>query len=369
MITKVDRSEVVSTLNQNVYGSSSPFISSVKNLSLAVDINPYIVRVMPANCDPRFGSPTSNFAVYAPQHEGLGRDGKEKSLCPNRLSTAKAHVVCPCCNEYSHDNPEKRAKLKPYMYMNVILMSNHVDKKGTPIPIIDENGQYIVYTVRITKSQVFDEIAKYYRRTQAKVADPCDLTYGCAVKIQVFKKGDFWNYKVDVDDSNLGDLLALNEKGLPYVNVDTIPDLRTIVEWIPTEEAMTAMMSGMSVKDSLELGGKVNIFTGERKGGAAPANTAHASANAASVNAVVPPRQQAPALPPVNKPAGLPPAAPPPAQQQKPPAGPPAPGLPPAQQKPASYQPSAPTYTAPPSNSDVEFVDNAGDDDSELPLP
>jgi len=367
MLVKPKREEVISTVNQNIYGSSSPFTTTVHLLGLNPDINPYILRVLPANCDPRFGEPTSNFAIFAPQHEGLGRDGKEKTLCPGRLSTSKAHVICPCCSEYSHDNPTKRSKMKPYMYINVVLLSNHVDSKGNPIKNIDEaTGQYIIYTLRITKSQIFDELGKHFQRTNTKVPDFTDLTYGCAVSLKVFKKGEYWNYGVYIDENAVGDLLALNDKGLPYINVDAIPDLRSIVEWIPTEEAVSAMMNGMSVKDAVEIGGKINTFTGEKKGGSTGITPAATNARPAT------PINTAASAPAVNTSAGIGAPPPPPAASVRPPmpSTPPPPPAASAARPTASapQMPPAPAVVPPPQSSDVEFI-NEGDEDESLSLP
>ena len=129
-IGTVDPNQVKDTMNKSIYSAGiNPFTKDFRMLQLFPDNEPFIFRVLPMNYDEALGK-CNEFAVLAPTHEHLGNGGKETSLCPARLYTQKTGVLaCPCCIEYNTNPNSLRSKIKPNMYMNVVLLSQHYHPK------------------------------------------------------------------------------------------------------------------------------------------------------------------------------------------------------------------------------------------------
>lgn len=268
MLGKVSDSGVQEGASVNIYTSkANPFVKDFKMLSLkgSGDGEIYKFRILPPNYDEaRFGA-TDKFFVIAPQHFGVGTNAKEFTLCPEKALDTKAHIKCPLCGEYKGQGSSKRASVTPYYYMNAILLSDnqYVDSKKTIKTVQKKDaktGKYIVYTIKVSKKQVFDAIAAYYKNPNRKVKDPCDLVYGCAVQIKatskIVDKHDMTQFETAVLEDSKGNVTSV-------INVDDIKDLRLITEYIPTAKAVQNMMEGMGVADSMELAGKVHSATGK----------------------------------------------------------------------------------------------------------
>jgi hypothetical protein len=222
--------------------------------------NTYKFRILPPNNNETlFKDSYEGFAFAFPSHYGVGDGGKESCVCPNRLAP-KYRVKCPMCAEFSSGAQTGRSKLRFYYYINVILLSKIDD-----FPAKGPDGKFIVYTIRVPKVQVFDDLAAYCENQDRAVDDPFCMEHGCAVTISVSEKrvgkDTFPQYKVQFNEASRGDL---NGK----VNEDDIKDLRQIGLFIPTNAAMQNIIDGMPIGEAMSAFGKINTVTGEQVGGA-----------------------------------------------------------------------------------------------------
>lgn len=274
MFAKTTSNAVIEGAAVNVYASKgNPFLKEFKMLPLRGngEGEVYKMRILPINYDEaKFGA-TDKFFVIVPQHYGVGKDAKEYAMCPEKAIGIKTLIKCPLCAEFKGiDDSPKRARITPYYYMNVILLSDnqYIDSKKVIRPIAKKNaetGKYIVYTIKVTKKQIFDIISNYYKNPQRKVKDMCDLVYGCAIQITATSKmvagKDMPNFETKILEESRGDISKL-------IDEKDVKDLRLITEFVPTKTAVHNMMEGMSVSDAMEVSGMVHVMSGKQIGGA-----------------------------------------------------------------------------------------------------
>lgn len=266
-IAKSNFSEVAGQLNVNIYASKkNPFMEQFNLLTLE-EGQTYKFRLLPMNWEEKFGE-TSKFYSLVMHHGSIGSNGKELTICPARTElAAKVHVRCPLCDEFSKMGKESpdRAKMKAYYYVNAILLSDNVNTHSQkPVAKKKNNGKFIVYTLRLSKTQVFDVIAQYYANQERNVKDMVDLQHGCAISVMVCKKAGFKNYQTQILEASKADVTN-------YIDIDDIKDLRNITAFVPTYYAVKLMMDNTSILDAIEMGGKVDFFTGKQVGGSADA--------------------------------------------------------------------------------------------------
>lgn len=280
-IENVDAQSTASTVGESAYSGGSPFTAGFKMLTLE-EGQTYQLRLLPPNWHERFGK-TNRFAVKQICHGGVGSQAQELCSCPtNSDFNVKVIVKCGACAENGSTKSE-RSKLKLYYYANCILLSNNTNPRtGKAIPRKNDKGKFIVYTIRMAKTQVYDVLATYYGNPKRAVPDICNMKTGCAISITAIKKAAFKNYQTQILEASKADLT-------PYVDVNDIKDLRFITEYVPTEYAMKLILGGTSVKDAMEVGGKISTLTGEQVGGhkkaaSAPANTASLPADVADMD-------------------------------------------------------------------------------------
>lgn len=271
-IAKSNYSEVAGQLNVNVYASKkNPFYGEMIPLTME-EGQTYKFRLLPMNWEERFGE-TARFYHLVMHHGSIGANGQELTICPGRTELAvKVHTRCPLCDEFSKlgKAAPDRAKMKAYYYVNAILLSDNINPRSQkPIPKKKANGKFIVYTLRLSKTQVFDIIAQYYANQERNVKDIVDLVHGCAISVMVGKRAGFKNYQTQILEASKADVT-------PYIDIDDIKDLRNITAFVPTYHAVKLMMDNTSIIDAIEMGGRIDYFTGKQIGGG-PAGTTPAA--------------------------------------------------------------------------------------------
>lgn len=269
-IENVDAQSTASSVGESAYSGGSPFTAGFKMLTFE-EGQTYQLRLLPPNWIEKFGK-TNRFAVKQICHGGVGSQAQELCSCPtNSDFIVKTIVKCGCCAENGSTTKSERSKLKLYYYANCILLSNNTNPRtGKVIPRKNDKGKFIVYTIRMAKTQVYDVLATYYGNPKRAVPDICNMKTGCAISITAIKKAAFKNYQTQILEASKGDLT-------PYIDVNDIRDLRYITEYVPTEYAMKLILGGTSVKDAMEVGGKVSTVTGEQVGGHKKAASAPAT--------------------------------------------------------------------------------------------
>lgn len=239
------------------------FTTGFKMLNLNKPGQNFKLRILPPNNDESiFKEPYNGFAVPLPTHFGVGDNGKEMCVCPNRLAP-RYRVKCPMCAEFSKGEQTRRSRLTFYYYFNCVLISKHTEKDSV-IPRQDKEGTLIVYTVRVPKVQVFDILANYLKIQNRAVTDPFSLEKGCAVTISVSEKkvGDqkFPQYQVQFNEASVGDISK-------RVCIADIKDLRLIGRYLPTNAAMRNIVDGCSITEAMDRFGKIDTTTGVQIGG------------------------------------------------------------------------------------------------------
>lgn len=244
---------------QGSYKKNDPWTIGFKMLNLNKPGSTFKIRILPPNNDEKiFKDSYDGFAFAFPTHFGVGDNGKEMCVCPNRLAP-RYRVKCPMCAEFSKGEQTRSSRLTFYYYINFVLLSKHEN-----IERQDAEGKLIVYTARVPKTQVFDPIAKYMEDQDRAITDPFSLEKGCAISISVTEKvvgkDKFPQYAVMFSEASTGDITA-------KVRENDIKDLRLIGRYIPTNAAMRALVDGMPITEAMEVCGKIDVATGQQIGG------------------------------------------------------------------------------------------------------
>lgn len=238
---------------------AAAFTGDFKMLNLNKPGQNFKIRILPPNNDESIWKESyEGFAFAVPSHYGVGDNGKETCICPNKLAP-RYRVTCPMCEEYKSGQGTPRSKLSFYYYMNCVLLSKHEEVERQ-----DAEGNLIVYTIKVPKATVFDVIAAYMENQERGVVDPFSLKDGCAITISVTEKkvgtSKYPQYMVQFNEASKADISN-------KVRENDIKDLRLIGRFIPTSAAMRNIAEGMPINEAMDVCGKIDTSTGKQIGG------------------------------------------------------------------------------------------------------